>query len=212
MLGRGPIIYPETHTIAIGIHTNLVQPLSRSIEVAPSLPEGADIGMQFHPELVQQMISRMLFEGHIDRSYDATGQADENGDFQVSLATMEGTADNMMRTTFGLWRTGGGLCGSADLQADMALSISDQAVNLAVDNVQVLDAAGIGQALLVADQWLASPFLSNVADFSEITLNYREMELPGGMQADMSAQSFRLDLDAHGLSVYLNIDQIVGGN
>ena len=36
-----------------------------------------------------------------------------------------------------------------------------------------------------------------------------EFDIPGGKRADMSAESFRLQLGAEGLSLFLNIDAIV---
>jgi len=102
LLGRGPIIEPDFGTIVIGIHTNLVRPLSGSVAVDPALPEGADIGLQLHPELVQTMIQRMLHEGHIDRSYDLTGQASPSGDNQVSLNFMRSAPEsNALQSNFG---------------------------------------------------------------------------------------------------------------
>ncbi|MBN1947024.1 MAG: hypothetical protein JW797_15220 [Bradymonadales bacterium] len=208
LLGFGPLIYPEQETVAIGIHTNLIRPLSGSVSVTPALPEGVDIGMQFHPELVQQMVRRMMFEGHIDRSYDMTGNPTSSGGLQVSLDKLEGSDDELLRSGFTLWRTDGGLCGCIGLQADLGLSISDAELRLEVNDLAVVEAAGIGEYLVAVDQWLSSPFLSGLIDTSEITLNYRQITLPDEKQADLSARSFELALDARGLSIFLNIDAI----
>ena len=116
---------------------------------------------------------------------------------------------DMMRTNFRLWRTGGSFCGFADLQADMGLSISNAQVALAVDNIQVTDSAGAGQILSFIGDWYQSAFTSNLINFSELTINYQEFDLPGDKTAQMSAESFRLNLDARGLSVFLNIDAII---
>jgi hypothetical protein len=209
MLARGPIIDAAAGTVVLGVHTNMIRPLSGAVALDTVLPEGADIGMQFHPELIQTMVQRMLHEGHIDRSYDLAGQVNPEGDNVVSLDTMEASESGLLRTNFTLWRTGGGLCGFAGLQADLGLSISDRQIALAVENIGVTDSGGIGSILEAVDGWYSSAFTEGLINFSELTINYRELTLPNGMSADMSAESFRLDLDGSGLSVYLNIDSIL---
>ena len=96
------------------------------------------------------------------------------------------------------------------MQAGLGLSISDKRLKLDVDNVQITDSAGAGELLQFAGDWAGSDFLTNVASFSEITLNYGEFALPNNMQADMSAEAFNLSLDGRGLSLFLNIEQIIG--
>lgn len=210
MLARGPIIEPDFGTVVLGIHTNMVQPLSSAVTIDPLLPEGADIGIQFHPELLQVMAQRMMFEGHIDRSYDTAGQPDDSGDHQMSLNEMKASPSDLLTTSFRLWRTGGGLCGFADIQADLGLSISDEAFDLSVQNVDITDGEGIGELLVAADNWYQSEFTQSLIEYTELTINYQEFDLPGDKVAEMSAESFRLTVDGRGLSVFLNIDEIIG--
>ena len=209
LLARGPIIDPVAETVVLGIHTNLIRPLSGAVELDTSLPAGIDIGMQFHPELIQTMVQRMMHEGHISRTYDELGTEDANGNHKVTLNFMQASENELLRTNFRLWRTGGGFCGFADLQADLGLSISDREIALDVENIAVTEGAGAGELLVAADSWYQSAFTEDMMHFSELTINYRELALPEGKSADMSAESFRLEIDGSGLSVFLNIDGIV---
>ncbi len=78
-----------------------------------------------------------------------------------------------------------------------------------MDNIGVTDSGGIGGLLEAVDGWYSSAFTDGLVDFSELTINYREITLPNGKAADLVAESFRLELDGAGLSVYLNIDAIL---
>ncbi|MCA9563850.1 MAG: hypothetical protein KC561_10190, partial [Myxococcales bacterium] len=167
-----------------------------------------DIGMQFHPELIQTMVQRMMVEGHVSRSYDLTGEAADDGDHKITLQVMESAPNDLLRTGFRLWRTSGGFCGWADIQADLGLAISDQELRLDVDNIAITDGAGAGEILASADNFFQSEFVSDMIDVSEFTINYREFILPDQKQAELGAESFRLELDGTGLSVYLNIIDI----
>ena len=209
LVGRGPHLSPENRTIVIGMRSNLVRAQGGTIDWQPTLPEGADVGLQFHPELIQSMISRMMNEGHIARSYDSSGSASEAGEQQVTLNQMSAADNGLLNTSFTLWRTAGGFCGFADLQAGLGLSISDQKLSFAVDNLQITDSAGAGDLLKYTNEWMGGDYLSDLVNFSELTVNYNELSIPGDKKAEMSAESFRLDLDASGLNLYLNVDAIV---
>lgn len=208
MLGRGPIIDAEAGTVVLGVNTNLIRPLSGAVALDTTLPDGVDIGMQFHPELIQTMVQRMMFEGHIDRAYDVAGNSDPEGDHQVNLNFMKAADSGLMQTNFTLWRTSGGFCGFADLQADLGFAISDREIALDVQNVTVTDGAGAGELLMALNSWAGGDYLDDLMHFSELTINYRELVLPGDKAADLSAESFRLELDGRGLSVFLNIDGV----
>ncbi len=212
LLGRGPHIDAEQRTIVIGMHTNLVRPLGNSVAWNPALPTGADIGLQFHPELLQVMIGRMMNEGHIPRSYDATGQPEDGGAYQTTLNAMAPSQSGALATSFRLWRTSGGFCGFADLEAGMSMAISDRKLAFNIDGIKVTQTEGAGDLLRLADAWLGADFLNKVTNFTQLTVNYNEFDLPGGKVADMSAESFQLNLDARGLSLFLNIDAIIDGN
>ncbi len=221
LLGRGPLLYPEHQSLILGIHTNLVQPLSEIVGLEPSLPDGADIGMQFHPELVQVMVQRMMHEGHVARTYDESGSTMTNtssaGDgqpshFDVTLTTLEQSSggDGLLTAGFTLWRTGGGICGSAELQAELGASVSDGGVALTAQNIRIVNGEGLfGVLAETADDWLQSDYMRDVIDVSEFTLNYDELNLPNDKKAQMSADTFRLEVGGSGFNIYLNLDAVV---
>lgn len=227
LLGRGPILYPEHKTLVLGIHTNLVRPLDSTVEIEPILPEGADIGMQFHPQLVQSMVQRMMHEGHIQRAYDQSGSAmmsmsiDEEmsassllGDdtFQVTLSTLKQSdiASGLLSAGFTMWQTEGTFCGSAELRAELGVSVGDGGINLTAQEIRIERGEGVfGFLAETADRWLNSDFMRDVVDVSEFTLNYDELNLPGDKKAEMSAETFRLEIGGSGFNIFLNLDAVV---
>lgn len=212
LLSRGPHIHPEAGTIVMGLQSNLIRPEDSLVQVDPQLPIGADIGLQIHPGLVQAMIGRMMHEGEIDRTYDENGNVNAEGSHAVTMGAMGAGEDNLLRTSFRLWRTQGGFCGYADLQADLGLSISNNEMKLTAQNIQVVNGEGSGLLLQQAGNWLSSQFTDDMVEFSQKTINYKNIELPEGKRADMSADTFQLNIDGRGLSVFLNIDQIIDAN
>lgn len=222
LLGRGPILSPEHRTLIIGIHTNLVQPLSEAVALEPALPEGADLGMQFHPELVQVMVQRMMHEGHISRAYDESGasmmsaEREEPGglasSFDVTLSTLEQstTADGLLTAGFTLWRTDDYLCGSAELMAELGASVGDGGIRLTAQDIRIERGEGaFGFLAETVDDWLDSDFMRDVIDVSEFTLNYDELNLPNQKKAEMSAETFRLEVGGSGFNIFLNLDAVV---
>ena len=51
--------------------------------------------------------------------------------------------------------------------------------------------------------------MRDLINISEFTLNYREMNLPNNKKAEMSAETFRLEIGGNGLNIFLNLDAIV---
>ena len=225
LLGRGPILYPESKTLIIGIHTNLVQPLSSSVELEPSLPEGADLGLQLHPELIQVMIQRMMHEGHVSRTYNQSGstmiasepmmdnELEVDRGFDVTLSTLKQAEDEagLLTAGFTMWQTAGeALCGSAELQADLGVSIGDGGIALTAQNMRVENGQGaFGFLAETADNWLNSDFMKDVIDVSEFTLNYDELNLPNNKKAKMTAETFRLEIGGNGFNIFLNLNAVV---
>ena len=219
LLGRGPLLFPEHRTLVMGIHTNLVQPLSSSVSLEPILPEGADLGMQFHPELIQVMVQRMMHEGHIGRTYDESGSAMMSSEsdgletsFEVTLSTLEQSSerDGLLSAGFTMWRTEDGICGSAELRAELGAQVGDGGVRLVAQNIRIERGEGLfGFLAETADDWLQSDFMREVINVSEFTLNYDELNLPNNKKAQMSAENFRFEVGGSGFNIFLNLDAVV---
>ncbi|MBM4290714.1 MAG: hypothetical protein FJ138_04160 [Deltaproteobacteria bacterium] len=210
----------------IRLLANLVRPLSSAVALAPALPEGADLGLQIHPELVQVMVQRMMREGHIARTYSGEGEATAppaagedldalgvNSAFEVTLSTLEQSsrASGLLTAGFTPWRSEGLLCGSAELVAELGASVGDGGVALAAQGIRVERGEGaFGFLAESEDSWLNRDFMRDVIDVSEFTLNYDEMNLPNNKKAQMSAETFRLELGGSGFNIFLNLDGVVG--
>jgi hypothetical protein len=213
LLARGPILNAEQKTLTLGIHTNLVRPLDQTVALEPSLPEGADVGMQFHPELVQAMIQRMLSEGTMSRSYDESGnQASSGGLFEVSFTTLEQSElePGLLTAGFTVWRTDGFLCGSSEFLVDLGVSISDGNIALEAKNLRAGNTTGaFGQLVSTIENWIGGQFIDDMINISQLTFNYRELNLPNDKKASMSAETFRLEIGGNGFNIFLNLDQIL---
>jgi hypothetical protein len=215
LVARGPILYPEHKTLVLGVHTNLVRPLNKSVGLEPALPEGADVGMQFHPELVQSMIQRMLSEGEISRSYDESGNrssASGSGLFEVSFTTLEQSdrEAGLLTAGFTVWRTDGFLCGSSEFLVDLGVSISDGNIALVARNLRAGQTTGsFGQLVSTIEDWIGGEFVKDMINISELTFNYREVNLPNEKKAKMSAETFKLEIGGNGFNIFLNLDEIL---
>jgi hypothetical protein len=213
LLARGPILNAEQKTLTLGIHTNLVRPLDETVALEPSLPEGADVGMQFHPELVQAMIQRMLSEGTMSRSYDESGnKASSGGLFEVSFTTLEQSElePGLLTAGFTVWRTDGFLCGSSEFLVDLGVSISDGNIALEAKNLRAGNTTGaFGQLVSTIENWIGGQFIDDMINISQLTFNYRELNLPNNKKASMSAETFRLEIGGNGFNIFLNLDQIL---
>ncbi|MFT4703052.1 MAG: hypothetical protein ACI81R_000740, partial [Bradymonadia bacterium] len=84
LAGRGPIVFPEDQTIMIAMRSNLISN-NASIDAQSMLPDGADFGFVFDPNLLLAMTRRMNYEGVIPQSYTEAGAVDEQGGTGVTF-------------------------------------------------------------------------------------------------------------------------------
>ncbi len=205
LAARGPMIFPEQGTIVVGLHSNLLLPASTTIEEQAALPEGSELGLQIHPELLLTAMQRMLNTGAIPREYDASGNTDRRGDHQVTLDAMSSSDSDKLNTSFTIWRTGGGLCGFAQVSSDMSLSLDAEGVTLEADNFQITDGEGIGMLLSdAANSWLGGDFLQSLTENMALAINYREFGVEE--EGEVQPKANGLKIDGRGLSVFLNLD------
>ncbi len=205
LAARGPVIFPDEGTLVVGLHSNLLLPQTATIEEQARLPEGSELGVQLHPELLLSTMQRLLGVGIIPREYDANGNVDGRGDHQVTLETMSSSNDSdKLKTSFRVWRTGGGLCGFADISSDMSLRVNGSFVELEADNFEVNGGEGIGELLSdAANTWIAGDFMNSLTENMALTVNYRELSQDS--EEDLKPQANEVVLDGRGLSVFLNL-------
>lgn len=202
LAARGPMLFPESGTILMGLNTNLSLPPGATLAEQATLPEDAQMGMQFHPELLLSMSKRLMTEGEIPQDLDEDGNEDSAGNNHVSMDSMV-PSDGMLHTAFTVWRTGGGVCGFAKVGTDMALSINESQIDMAATNVQIEDSDGAGD--FVNNQWIAGDFLKELTNNLELTVNYKEFSVEGdGKTVVPSATS--LNVTGQGLSIYMDLN------
>ncbi|MBN1945339.1 MAG: hypothetical protein JW797_06650 [Bradymonadales bacterium] len=202
LAGRGPFVHPESRTIVIAMQSNL--PIGSSAAIAPSaqLPDGADIGLVVHPQLLGSMARRMLFERVIPAAYDEEGNPQESGDTLVTMQSLGSTDDGLLRAGATIWRTGS-MCGTADIAAAVAFQATPQGVSFALQDVEVTGSRGSGQILARADE-LAGGFLDALLAHLAVTVNYDQIF--GGQRSEQpQMQTFQFGVDGRGLSLYLDL-------
>lgn len=205
LAARGPTIFPEQGTMVIGLHTNLILPTATSVQEQATLPEGSQLGVQIHPDLLLTAMQRLMGVGVIAREYDGNGNADARGDHQVTLSTMRATDSEKLNTSFRIWRTGGGLCGFADISSDMSLRVNGSFVELEAENFTVDGGEGVGGILAdAASTWLQGEFMNNLTDQMSLAINYRELSNDSA-DDQPEPQANEVIIDGRGLSVFLNL-------
>lgn len=202
LAGRGPFVHPATETIVVAMQSNLRTNLNGSMEMQTALPVGADIGFVFHPELLLSMTRRMHYEGVIPQDYDESGNQLDAGGTQVTFNTMASGDDGLLRTGATLYRTDN-ICGTASFTAAMGLSVEPGTFAFTVQDVAVTGGEGVGQ-LFSNDAWGTGVLVDSLLDTLQFTVNYDQI-FGGetGEQPEMGA--FQANIDARGISVYLNV-------
>ncbi len=120
----------------------------------------------------------------------------------VTLESLRSSPTGGVATAAKLWKTDS-YCGSADISAALSLSFDPNGVRFGVSDVAVTAGQGSG-LLLSASQSLASAYMGRLAATLALGANYREV-LGGEAGAAPAVETFRADLDAEGVSVYLNL-------
>lgn len=203
LAARGPVIFPEQKTLLVGLHSNLSLSPTATLDEQATLPEGSVMGLQFHPELLLGTSQRLMTEGEIPASYDEDGATDDEGNNQVSLMAMQTTDDNDLRTTFRVWRTGGGLCGTLDMASSMSMTADTESVQIQLNDLEIVDSTGSGQ-FVEQGAWLGGDFLQSLTENLSLAVNYKDFAVEGErMKAVPSANS--VTIDGRGVSVFLGL-------
>ena len=201
LAGRGPFVHAASETIVIAMQSNLKTTINGSLDVQTSLPEGADIGFVFHPELLLAMTRRMHFEGVIPQEYDEAGNQLDTGGTKVTFQTMS-SEDGLLRTGATLYQTDN-LCGTASFNAALGLTVEPGTFAFTVQDVSVTDGQGVGQ-LLTNDNWGTGALVDGLLDTLQFTVNYDQI-FGGEAQEQPEMGAFQANIDARGISVYLNV-------
>lgn len=200
LAARGPIVRPESRTIVLAMQSNLPTASGLAATLPSTLPEGAEMGVVVRLELLEALAKRIGSEEALGATAQASG---ETGDgIGVTLASLRGSPTGGVATRATLWKTDS-YCGSADLSAALALSFDPNGVRFGVSDVAVTSGQGSG-LLLSASQSLASAYMNRLAATLAVGANYRAV-LGGEAGTAPAVETFRADLDAEGVSVYLDL-------
>ncbi len=201
---RGPFIYPEFETMVMPIQTNLILDSFTPLEDQIELPDGADIGIVFHPNLLVAMARRMNYENVIPEGYDGDGNAAPDGPVKLTISHMDSDPMGLLRTNARLWMLED-LCGTADMAVSMGISADTESFTLAVSDVAITEGEGFGAVLAEAD-WMISEMTNSLVNVLEITINYDQML--GGEEGELAEMSpFQFNIDGRGMTFYFNLLQ-----
>jgi hypothetical protein len=200
LAARGPIVRPESRTIVLAMQSNLPTSSGLAATLPSTLPEGAEMGVVVRLELLEALAKRIGSEEALGSTAQASGDAAEA--IAVTLESLRSSPTGGVATSAKLWKTDS-YCGSADISAALSLSFDPNGVRFGVSDVAVTAGKGSG-LLLSASQSLASAYMGRLATTLAVGANYREV-LGGEAGAAPSVETFRADLDAEGVSVYLNL-------
>ena len=200
LAARGPIVRPESRTIVLAMQSNLPTSSGLAATLPSRLPEGAEMGVVVRLELLEALAKRIGSEEALGSTAQASGDAVEA--LGVTLESLRSSPTGGVATSAKLWKTDS-YCGSADISAALSLSFDPNGVRFGVSDVAVTAGQGSG-LLLSASQSLASTYMGRLATTLALGANYREV-LGGEAGAAPAVETFRADLDAEGVSVYLNL-------
>ena len=86
-------------------------------------------------------------------------------------------------------------------------------LQLNVDSLRVKRGEGLfGLLAAEASDWVNSDFMEDVLTYSELSLNYNQLNLPNDSTAHLSAESYSLRLDGSGFRILLNIDEVLSAD
>ncbi len=198
---RGPFIIPQHDTMVMPLQTNLDMNITTAIEDQIALPDDADIGLVFHPELLVAMAKRMNYENVIPQGYDLDGNEEEGGPVKVTLERMSSDDMGLLETEMKLWFLQDA-CGTATMSASMELSVSDVEFHFSVGNFHITEGEGVGLVLSESD-WLVSTLINELLRTMEITINYDQM-FGGELGSDAGMGAVQFNIDGRGITLYFN--------
>lgn len=192
LLARKLIVFPDDDTLALAMQSNLALPPGGGLDITGSMPPGVPMTVSFDIEMFEGMVERLLQEGGIPRIYDEDGNPDEDGNYGVTLDSIEGApqGEELMITEFKVWRfagdSNGDRCGYlvATMDLDVEL-VEGQGVTLEAGPVAVLEAFGSvaiaeeNDQLVKDNQKVVDSFRTGVADNLATTINYDALGIEG---------------------------------
>ncbi len=217
--------------LEFGMYSNLYHSQHDAVNFARSMPQDAEVGLHIHPDLIRNIIGRMMTEvnagtgeTYVTRSVvvgeDAVGVG-ATGSFHVSMTDMTKYPQALLSScssewrdflTFGfrLWSTES-FCGYMDLLAGLKISLDQNRFNIALGNIH----GGYSDGAMsltngIFNAFTTSDFFKQMMSYVNFSINFNELTVSDlssenkMRKASMNGSTFRFDIDGSGISLYLN--------
>lgn len=228
LLAGSPRVNEAEGTMTLGMYSNVFFSKTETVKWDEAFPEDAEIGIHIHPDLIRGVLSRMMYEGHIDDSINLTDSDTSQGTtsspgFKVSMANIaeeypqdlllsydEGW-QNYFTFAFRLWSTES-FCGYMDLLAGLNVELSDQKFQIGLGNLHAGKSAGAMTIPATAFNMIEqTTFFQQALEFVNVSFNFDQLTVSDSKGADdgmrkatMGAEHFQFNVDGNGISLYLN--------
>ena len=188
LLARKLIVFPEDDTLALAMQSNLPLPPGGGLEINGTMPLGVPMVVDFDISLFEAMVERLLEEGEIPRIYNEDGEADEEGNYGVTMDYIQGapSGQEFMTSQFKVWRFADGYCGYAVAQMDLEVDFdATEGISITPSDVAVIGGQGSGavaaqeKELVEENQEVVDNFRDGVADNLATTINYDALAIEG---------------------------------
>lgn len=210
LLARKLIVFPEEDTLVLAMQSNLPLPPGGGLELTGEMPMGIPMVVDFDISMFESMVERLMDDGTIPRIYDEDGEADEDGNYGVTLDHIVGGSEGQefMTTQFKVWRFAEGYCGYAVATMDLDVElVENKGVVLSAGEVAVLSGQGAGavaanESSLVADnQDVVKSFREGVAGNLGTTINYDALAIEGSA---IVFETLASDVDVNHLETWID--------
>lgn len=188
LLVRKMIVFPEQDTLVLAMQSNLPLPVGGGLEITGDMPMGFPMVVDFDVAMFEAMIHRLMEEGEIPQVYNKDGEPDPDGNYGITLDSIQGGADGqeLMLCQFKVWRFAEGYCGHvlATMDLDVEL-VEGEGIKITAGEAAILSGQGSGSVLeeeeeFVEDnQHLIDEFRAGVADNLGTTINYDALAIEG---------------------------------
>ena len=187
LLARKLYVFPEEDTLALGMQSNLPLPPGGGLEITGEMPMGVPMVVDFDISMFEAMVEHLLDTDEIARVYDEDGNADPDGNYGVTIDSIQGAPNGQefMTTVFKVWRFAEGYCGYAVAQMDLNVEATEAGITLEAGEVVVIDGMGSGavaadeQQLVDDNQQVVEQFKTGVSDNLATTINYDALNIEG---------------------------------
>lgn len=188
LLARKLIVFPEEDTLVLAMQSNLPLPAGGGLEITGEMPMGVSMVVDFDVGLLASMISRLLAEGEIDRTYDKDGNPDPEGTYGLTFDSLTGQPNGqLLESQFRVWRIDDGYCGYAVAQMDLEVDLDPETGIIELTAGEVAVVAGAGSGAVAADenqlvednQAVVANFRTGLVDNLGATINYDALGIEG---------------------------------